>query len=290
MHKMVLRTFKFFRSFLQFLRALIMLMVMLLLLYWVSNIASFNWSFLNFIKLIFDVLLALSSSINSSSINILNALFEIKYIVAIGILIVYYFLTYVAGMIIDFSEKIYEDGRNVVKKFEENRMNNELEINAKIEQKKIKKYQIYVSLSPKKKFAQQVVEIDIKEQNNIMNKFLIEKLGISPVIYKEGFIYSFNNIENIDSVLGVFFKVLNSNAPVNYVICVQVVGENNIKEQAQLNKMINLNLMNKIITMPDTIWRYRFNEKWKYETIHLGDYQDEIGSFEVHEFKNDFGL
>lgn len=290
MHKLVLKSFDFFRSFLQFLRALIMVIVMLLVLYWISNIASFNWSFLNFIKPTLDSLLALGSSFTSDSITIINAVFEFKYIAAIGILIIYYFLTYFAAKIIDISENIYCGGRDVVKKYEENKMNETLEKEAISSQKKLRKFQIFISLSPKKKFVQQVVDIDIKEQNNLMNKFLIEKLAVSPTVYKEGFLYSFSNIENIDYILDVFFKVINSKAPVNYIICVQVLGENSLKEQQQIDKMIDLNLINKIITMPDTIWRYKFNEKSKYETAHLGDYQDASGTFEVHEFKNDFGL
>lgn len=290
MHKIVLKILGFFRSLLQFIRVLILFIIIMILLYWIEKISSFNWSFLDFIRPILEELVAEGKNIASGSIVLINAVFEFKYIAAIGILLLQYFLTYLVEKGLGVFENIYDTGRAFVKKVEEDRMNKELQSQAKKEQKSIKRYQVYVAITEKKKYAQQIVEIDYKEQANLMNKFLIEKLGVTPVVYKNGFKYSFNNIENIDDVLGVFFKVINSKAPVNYIVCVQVLGNNDFVESQQFDKMINLNIVNRIITMPDTVWRYKFNMKSKYETVQIGDFQHEGGAFEVHEFKNDFGI
>ena len=68
------------------------------------------------------------------------------------------------------------------------------------------------------------------------------------------------------------------------------MGANEVFEKQQLERLASLNITNKIIAMPDTVWRYRFNEKTKYETSQLGDFKSQGEEFEVHEFKDNFGV
>ena len=118
-----------------------------------------------------------------------------------------------------------------------------------------------------------------------LNKFLIEKFNTAPVPLGNGFVYSFNNLETIDNTLAALFKVLASSAPVNYVICIQAFGVEIEKEKKQFKNMINLNILNKIVTMPDTVFRYQANTYNKNETSCLGEFESEGMPFEIHEFR-----
>lgn len=290
MHKLVLKTFGILRSLMQLMRILIVFTLLMLLLYWIKNLAGFSYEFLNFIKPVLDALLVMGASFATGSVDLFSATFEYKYGAACIILIVSFVLTHGLDKVINLVEEGYCQGRNFIKKIEENQMNASLERDMKTEQRKIKNFQVYVGLKEKKKFAQQVVNIDMKEQANILNKFLIEKLCVNPTVYGNGYLYSFGNIERLDGVLEVLFKALNSKAPVDYVVCIQVMGANIEFEKQQLNELIALDIVNKIITMPDTVWCYKFNERTKYETGQLGDFKAEGKVFEVHEFKDNFGI
>ena len=78
----------------------------------------------------------------------------------------------------------------------------------------------------------------------------------------------------------ILFKLINSNAPIEYAICVQV-GDDSQK----LNKLIDLKFFGKISMASDTAYRYKFNESHRYSTSQLGIYQYEGGTMEAHEFK-----
>ena len=290
MHKLVLNFFKGLRSFLQLSRIVIVFTILMMLFYWIKNLAGFNYSFLDFIKPLLDSLLALGASISNGYVDLFAAKFEYKYAIANGILLALYAFTYLLNKVVDFFEDSYLAGRSAVKSLQEAAMNKSLKQEAENEQKKLKRYQIYIGVSEKKKFAQQVINIDIKEQYQILNKFLIEKTGVNPIAYKDGFIYSYGNIEHIDNILDEFFKAVNSKAPLNYYVCVQVIGASPEFEKLQLETMIGLNIANKIITMADTVWRYKFNSKTKYETVLIGDFKSAGKNFEIHEFRNNFGV
>ena len=128
-------------------------------------------------------------------------------------------------------------------------------------------------------------DYDMNEQNQIMNKFLIEKTGISPQKCEEGgFIYTFESFEHIDEVLDVFSKLPESKAPIDYIICVQVLGADFRQEVLQLKELISLKMLNKITTLSDTAYRYSFNKNQKYSLSQLGVFQKPNGTFEVHQF------
>ena len=93
-----------------------------------------------------------------------------------------------------------------------------------------------------------------------------------------------NYFGDIDKNLDIFMKLLQSKAPLDYVICVQVFGEDLEKEQNQLEKLKELRILNKVVSFADTVYRYNFNNEKGYGTTMVGLFQKEEASFEVHEF------
>ena len=284
---MILKFFKFLKNSMDFVRIIILLIVILFLFYWVKTLTGSEMAFLNFAFPLLKCLVGMGNALFSGSTTILNAVFEYKFFGGLVILGIVYSLTNVGDFLIDRFEEYYNSGRLFIRKKQEDAMNASLQKELKVEQKKYKGYKVYVGLSVKQKYGQQLANIDIKEQNQILNKFLIEKLSVLPTTYDEGFIYSFGNFETLDNTLNVFFKVLQSSAPVNYFICVQAYGVDFIKENAQLKNMISLKIANKIIAMPDTIFRYQTNTYNKNGTSCLGVFKANDVSFEVHEFNKD---
>ena len=284
---MILKFFKFLKNSMDFVRIIILLIVILFLFYWVKTLTGSEMAFLNFAFPLLKCLVGMGNALFSGSTTILNAVFEYKFFGGLVILGIVYSLTNVGDFLIDRFEEYYNSGRLFIRKKQEDAMNASLQKELKVEQKKYKGYKVYVGLSVKQKYGQQLANIDIKEQNQILNKFLIEKLSVLPTTYDEGFIYSFGNFETLDNTLNVFFKVLQSSAPVNYFICVQAYGVDFIKENVQLKNMISLKIANKIIAMPDTIFRYQTNTYNKNGTSCLGVFKANDVSFEVHEFNKD---
>ena len=97
--------------------------------------------------------------------------------------------------------------------------------------------------------------------------------------YDGGFLYQFNSFNEIDSVLDTLFKVIHSNAPLDYSICIQA-GE----DMRQLVKLMDLKNFGKITMAADTSYRYRFNASHRYATSQIGVFQFENRTLEVHEF------
>ena len=118
-----------------------------------------------------------------------------------------------------------------------------------------------------------------------MNKFLINQTGVNPIKYENGYLYTFESFKDIDAVLDIFSRLSTSKAPIDYLICVQILDKNSGKEREQLNALIDLKILNKIATLSDTVYRYMFNRSQRYETIQLGIFQKEDWTFEVHEFQ-----
>ena len=154
----------------------------------------------------------------------------------------------------------------------------------KHEQNKIKNFQVYVSTSIKEDAVRRGLKIDLQEQNKIMNKFLIEKTGICPQLYSNGFLFLFNNVLDMDKVLTQFFKLIDSNSPLDYYICVQVFGEDDVRETEQIDSLLELKIKNKIICAADTVYRYGFIDVKKYNTTLVGLFGSGSKTFEVHEF------
>lgn len=275
------KVFGFLKSTAQFLKIVIIFLILMLLLYWTENLAQFNWSWLNFCKPILDCFINTGEHISSGSLMLFEAKFEFKYVIAIFILLGLYGLDHIAYLALERLEEAYGDGERFVRKMQENAFNNSLAKKNNAEQKKIQTYQIFVSASIKKKFSHKDFNINLDEQLTIMNKFLMEKTGINPQKFGNGYLYTFSHFDEIDSTLEIFYKLIKSDAPLDYIICVQILEGN---YQERLKKLVALNFENKISMLSETSYRYRFNKSHRYETSQLGLFGKEGETFEVHEF------
>ena len=284
MHKLMLSLFELLKNLAQFLKVAVIFSILCLLLYWLENMASFDWEWLGFITPLLDFFINIAERISNDSAYVLNTNFEYKYCIAIILLALFYFFGNILEKVFDFTKDMYLSGRRFVRKVEENTFNKTLEIQNNFEQKRIKKYQIYVQTFFKEHRGITFEETSIEEENKNLNKFLISKTGVSPVKYKEGFLYTFNDFDHIDEILEYFFKVINSQAPLDYIICVQVLPKNLTDEFDKMDRLIKINIKNKITTLADTVWRYDFNQNQKYNLTQLGLYQKDNDTFEVYEF------
>jgi hypothetical protein len=151
--------------------------------------------------------------------------------------------------------------------------------------KKINEYYIYVEAVPKKQ-NQYSVNVDMDEQNRIMHKFLIEKTGVTPEKYGEGYLYKFYDMERIDRKFDIFSRLLVSKAPLDYIICVQIIEQDRKESIKDLLSLISLRILNTIITTASAAYRYKFNRDQGYSFIKGGLYQKEGGTIDVFTIKS----
>ena len=85
-------------------------------------------------------------------------------------------------------------------------------------------------------------------------------------------------------MLDVFSKLNQSKAPLDFLICLQIIESNTSVDE--LNTLIELKIMNKITTLANTAYRYKYNENQRYKTSQVGLFQKGENTFEVHEFIN----
>ena len=284
MHQFVLKIFKFLKSLIHLFKILIVFFIMMLMIYWAQNLSSSDWGITNFISPFLDLLIDFGNMINSNSFNLFSAVFEYKYFIAFIILLIFYAFCKFLDFFVENLKEFYLKTRKHIKKVEENLLNKSLENQVLNEQKKLKKYQIFVSTSIKNnlKFAKN--NVDINEQNKIMLKFLIEKTCCTPKTFENGFLFEFNSFDNVDNVLDCFTKLITSKAPLDYVICMQIFGENYTKENEQLLKMKDLKILNKIVSFADTSYRYSFNKEKSYNISMIGVFQKDNQTFELYEY------
>ena len=280
MNKLILLIFRGIKEFLYFLKIVWIFCILLLTLYWINNLAGYSWKWLNFIKPFFEWALGITDKIYSASYNLLGAVFEFKYFI---LLIIFILLAYLSNVLIDglcSLEILYSNTRNKYKKNVQTEFNKKLI--ADIEQKEIKitDYSIIIKTQLKTKFMHDEIKIDIEEQNKKMCDFIFQKTALKPAIYQGSFLYSFDNFDNIDTVLDVMNKLLKSTAPLDYAICIQ--SDNNLE---QLKKLSELNLFGKMIMAADTSYRYRFNKSHRYQMSLVGLFQNGETTLEVHEFQ-----
>ena len=285
MHNFMLGFFKFLRSFLHFMKIVFVFCIIMLAFYWVQNLTGADWKWLGFIIPFLDVLLEIANKIYSVSFDFFGATFELKYFSAVVILILLIFGMNLLVILVDIIEGLYCSVHFICKKTEEAVMNKALKDDVTREQKKISKYMVTIHTSLKSKFAHRELNIDINEQNKLMNKFIMEKTCVAPSVFEEGFMYKFNNFDKIDEVLEVLFRVMKSDTPLNYAICIQVCGQSSAEDMRQLRKLISLKSVGKITMAADTSYRYRFNETHRYGTSQIGIFQDGDITLEVHEFQ-----
>lgn len=284
MHEFVLKIFNGLRSFWHFLKIVCVFCILMLLLFWIQNLTNSNWEWMSFITPFLKSLLEVANSIYSVSFNFWGAVFELKYISAIIILLALYLCMNLLILLTSIVEGAYRSTHFICKKTEEAIMNKGFKEKIEAEEKKISEYFVTIHTRVKPKFSHNNLNIDINAQNEYMNNFITEKLGVKPESFDEGFMYSFNNYNKIDNVLQILFKVLHSTTPLDYAICIQAgdMTQNNLK---QIRKLIKLQQFGKIIMAADTSYRYRFNNCHRYQTSQIGVFQYENKTLEVHEFK-----
>ena len=178
------------------------------------------------------------------------------------------------------AQEKYEDMHAIHKKKTEDIFNKNLKKVVVDEEKRIKEFSIIIKTKLKKKFSHQELHIDIEDFNKKTNEFIEQKTGKKHAVFQSGFMYSFDNFEQIDTLLDVLFKLTEKDWPVEFAISVQ--AGNNID---QLAKIASFDLFGKMVFAADTLLRYRVNKNHKYQTCNIGIFNFEEHSLELHEFK-----
>lgn len=286
MHNFILNLFGFLRSCTQFVKILLMFLIVLLMLYWIQDLTNNFWSWFVFITPIFEFLLNIGKTFSDDSIYLFSAILEFKYLAVLALIGIVYFMTHLAYKLLDILEDFYDSQRRFFKKIEENAFNSSLAKQQQDEQSKIKTYHIYIQTFVKSAFAHREYNVNLEEQNKILIKHLLEKTNTCPQAYNNGFLFTFYSFEKIDDVLDVFSKLKESKAPIDFMICLQVSNKKRDVLDDELGKLIGLKSINKIITLSNTAYRYKFNKNRRYETLSLGIFRKGQNSYEVCEFIN----
>lgn len=284
MHNFILKIFGFLKSSVKFLKIVSLFCIMMLILYWIQNLTGDTWAWTTFMNPFLNVFLSIGQTLVPGSIMLFAAVFEFKFLVALLLFGVVYLLVHFAYLSLGTLEEFYCAGRRVLIKHEEDAFNNAIAEQQELEQKKIRRYQIFVDAQVKPKFAHREYNVDLDEQKQIMLKFLLEKIGVCPEKFENGYLFTFDSFSLIDNVLDIFMKLPESKAPLDYIICVQIIGQDNRREIEQLKTLIELKTLNKISTFADTVYRYSYNEISRYEAIQAGVFQHKDSFFELHEF------
>lgn len=280
MHEIILRGFNALRSFWHFLKIVCVFCIILLALFWVQNILHATWDWMSYFTPFLTGLLDIANNICSLSFNLWGAVFELKYVSAILILMALYFCMNLLIILTGILEAGYKSTHFICKKTQEIKLNKELKDNITREEARINKYVVTIHTAIKPKFSHKELHVDIEEQNKMMLDFLKQKLSMEPISFEGGYMYVFEDFNRIDNILDVLFKMINGNTPIYHAICIQV-GDN----LPQLKKLINLQHYGKITMAADTSYRYRFNKTHRYQTSQIGVFQNGDKTIEVHEFK-----
>ena len=279
-HKFILWCFRNLDNVGQIFSVACAFFIMTTVLYWLETILSAQWNWLNFIKPALDIILNYANSIFPFKFDAFGTTFDAKFIIALIMLIALMLILRFMVEQLENLKAIYNNAYIDHKLAKEKSLNKKLINNIKKEQNKISKYMVLINTQIKKKFSHQENKVNINEQNKTMNNFLYEKLGVKHLAFNGGFLYCFNEFDKIDNVLDILFKILKSNTPLDYEICIQA-GDN----LEQLKKLSELQLYNKITMCADTVLRYKCKKSHRYGTYCIGEYQKEDGTIEVHEFQ-----
>lgn len=283
MNRLILKAFAFLRNCLQLIGILLVFSILALLLYWVKEIANYDWDWLNFMTPFLSCIFSIGEFFSRDSIKLFSAEFEYKYFIALLILYAGFLVTHYGIKLLNIVEDFYKDGRKLARKFEENAFNKTLEIQQNAEQKQINNYKIYIKADIKQKFKNKIYNVNYEEQNIQLNKMLMEKTGVNPTFYENGYLYKFSDFDKIDKTLDLFNNLLKNESYLDYYISVVAFDKNNSNEDI-LKKIISLKLVNKISTTSNTVYRYNFNKNQKYNAQQVGLFSNENEKFEAYEF------
>ena len=276
--------FDFLRNTIHFLKIFTVFCIVMHMLYWIQVLTHNSWAWTNIMDPVINVILSLAGFINSNSVKVLNVVFEFKYFVALFIYIAIYFVIDYFMPIIDLMEDGYNSLSSKVKNIKEENYNKSLYKKNLNEQMKITKYYIYLKTSIKLIKGQLVQNIDIDEQNKVLLKHLVNKTQVIPQKFEEGFLFTYNSFDDIDNILDVFSKLSKTKAPLDFLVCVQILEGTQEQSFENIRKMASLNNYNKITTMAGTVYRYNYNNWQTYNISQLGVYQKEGATFELYEF------
>ena len=261
-----------------------MFFLLIHLLFWIQNLTNDNFGWLAPFTPILGFVVGIGEYASDGAIDAFGALFEFKYFIAVCIYLALFYFCNLIIMLLDKLEDKYDDARRFVKKTQEKIYNADFKATQENIEKSYNKYKIFVTAKLKRKFSHQELGYNLEEQMNVMKEFLNEKTYTVPMTYRDGFIYSFSSFNLIDGVLDIFFKLIKSNSPLDYFICVQVVEDGDKTCMQQLDQLIELQNENKITMLSNTAYRYKFNNGHKYWTSQMGLFQKDDDMIEVHEF------
>ena len=116
MHKLTLKIFDLIKNFFQFIKIALIFLILVLILYWIKDLTVSYWSWTKYFAPILIPLLDLSQIFFDGSADVFNSTIEYKYIGAVLILLILFFIT---NLVIQFCDKLKEfycEGRKFVKK------------------------------------------------------------------------------------------------------------------------------------------------------------------------------
>ncbi len=279
MHKLILKLLDFLKQTIYFFQMLSVFFILMLTLYWVKNIISANWHWMDYIAKPLDSLLNISSVICSCEWNLFGSKFEVKYIIGILLLLT---LSFIFKTIYDQMYNItcaYKNLNIDFKRHNEKILNKKLHEEQKTNELKINQYSVFIKTAVAKKYSHVELNVNIDELNKDMNDFLFKKTGVQYIDFKDGFLYSYDDFSKIDTVLDALYKVIKM-PKIDCIICIQAGHD-----YKQLTKLADYGFYNKIVIAADTMYRYRFNKYHRYETATIGDYQNGNITIQLHEFK-----
>ena len=283
-HKIMMSTFNGLINAERSLRVVCVFFMMMLSLYWIQNLIGAKWDWMAFIAPSLDWILEESNSIFPFSFDFWGKSFEVKYFSAAIIIFVIILILKVISLILEFMRDFYEEMSVKYRKAREDLFNEGLKTLVELKERRTKNYSLYIQTGLSKKYLQKSMIIDLHEQNNLMNNFITERTHVEPIEYKQGFLFRFNNFDKIDSVIDILYRIINSPAPLRYLICIQA-GDND----EQLDRLIALQEWGRILIAADTLCRYMCNETRRYKSRPVGIFQKDqsVHTLELHEFVED---
>ncbi len=268
------------KNILNFFSLFCTLLIMLITLQWIEAINQANFFVLDIFRPFTDSILNFADSICSYSLTAFNNTIDLKYLIILILLIFFLILSKIFLNWLTDIDELRENINIKQKRMAEKAFNRSLVKNIVKNEKQVIKYMVLIKTKAKKNFGTDNPNVDMAWQNRLMNDFIYEKTNIKYEVFNGGFLYYFDNFDDINTTLQILFKVLKSTAPIEYAICVQAGLDLN-----QLKKLSEFEEYGKIIISADTLFKYKYNKLQIYETEIVGIFQKEEGTLEVHRFK-----
>lgn len=287
MHKLILWFFTNIKNIEKTIRLFCILIIMLIAIYWVLDLAGVILYLHGFrattvVLSPMDNFLNFANSLYSGSFNFWGKAMEVKYFVAVGLLLIIVFCLKIISVVVELLQELYEKAHFVCKKAKETAFNINLKQSVETPEKQKTEYMVYIQVKIKDKFKNRKIDTSIEEQKFLLKKFIADRTNLTPIDAWDGYLYYIKDFDRIDNMLDILQKVINSKAPLDYVICIQVGNDTK-----QLKNLADLTIWNKLVIAADTLYRYKLNSLQRYKSSSLGVFQKEDGTLEVHELLAD---